>query len=1050
MAWIDLEYMRPWQALALFAALAAPIVFLGLRSMAGLGPVRKWVAIGLRLAVIFLIVMILGGVRWKREHKTVEVLVLRDISQSAGELYRGYPGKNLDESIDEYLQAAADEKNQPSKDDRIGVISFHGLPLIDSMSNTKLVLDSRAIRERGQSTDIAGAIQLALATFAKDSMRRIVLISDGNQTAGDIEGAIAAANAQNVPIDVMPLSYAVQNEVMVERVAAPSWRREPDAFDIFVSLVSTNLQAVTGTLTIFEEGRPIDKRAITITGGELTDDGKVEPRKHVERVHVPALRTRGVRRFTATFTPDHVNTRDKLMAGQKSQPGDTQLQNNQASAFTFVQGQGRVLYVDNAKDGAGKVLRNALTAEKVELEVTDITGVPDDLVRLQDYDAIILHNVPKGHGGLGEMHDKALARYVHDFGGGLVMVGGPDALGAGGWQGSKIEEVMPINFDIPAQRQLPKGALVLVIHSCEMPNGNYWGEQCAIKAVETLSYQDEIGVVSFGNNWGAGINGSVWNHILAPKYDGTAAIRAIKQMTPMDMPSFDDCLKVAIHGVGPNQPCLKNSSAAQKHIIIISDGDPVQNDASLIQDCLKNKISISTISVYPHGNYVPPTMKRMADQTNGRYYGPIENNPGQLPQIFIKEATVVRRTLIQEKPEGIAVAMQPSASDIMKGITDPPPITGLVLSARKNNPTIEMPLVASVDGTKNDPLFAHWQAGLGKSAVFASDATPIWNADWLKGNYAGMYGKFWSQVVRGVSRPPMSQDLAVSTERRGDRAIITVEATKRDAGFTNFLNITGHVFDPENEAAEIRLVQTAPGVYTGEFPADKIGNYVVRLGYTGPDGQQGLIVSGVSVNQSPEMRELSSNDLLMAQIAERTRGRVLPAWEPDAAGFFVREGLHRGTSPLPMLDILLPLLLALILLDVAARRIAWDWESTKRMLATAQATIRSFTTTRQIEAKPTLDALKKVREEVAETRLKGDAPGPPPLPDAKAKFEAKGKVEGDITSVVGGATAKPMPAAARDPKPKGAPAAPAGGHTGSLLEAKRRAQDAIKKKQEGE
>src|SRR3712207_7224680 len=50
-----------------------------------------------------------------------------------------------------------------------------------------------------------------------------------------------------------------------------------------------------------------------------------------------------------------------------------------------------------------------------------------------------------------------------------------------------------------------KGALVLVMHSCEMPDGNYWGEQCALKAVETLSSRDEIGVISYG--WAGGGGG---------------------------------------------------------------------------------------------------------------------------------------------------------------------------------------------------------------------------------------------------------------------------------------------------------------------------------------------------------------------------------------------------------------------------------------------------------------------------------------------------------------------------------------------------------------
>src|SRR6185295_14124948 len=104
----------------------------------------------------------------------------------------------------------------------------------------------------------------------------------------------------------------------------------------------------------------------------------------------------------------------------------------------------------------------------------------------------------------------------HDFGGGLIMIGGDQSFGAGGWIGSKIEEVMPVSFDIPAQRQMPKGALVLVIHSCEFANGNYWGEQCALKAMETLSSQDDIGVITYGfggPNKPGNNQGATWEYV---------------------------------------------------------------------------------------------------------------------------------------------------------------------------------------------------------------------------------------------------------------------------------------------------------------------------------------------------------------------------------------------------------------------------------------------------------------------------------------------------------------------------------------------------------
>src|SRR5437870_13656879 len=93
LAWtpfVTLEYFRWWQAALLFIALGLPIVLLGMRSLSGLGPVRKWVAIGTRLAVLLLFILVLGGVRWVRQHKTVEVMALRDVSPSTTHV-RNFP-----------------------------------------------------------------------------------------------------------------------------------------------------------------------------------------------------------------------------------------------------------------------------------------------------------------------------------------------------------------------------------------------------------------------------------------------------------------------------------------------------------------------------------------------------------------------------------------------------------------------------------------------------------------------------------------------------------------------------------------------------------------------------------------------------------------------------------------------------------------------------------------------------------------------------------------------------------------------------------------------
>jgi hypothetical protein len=86
----------------------------------------------------------------------------------------------------------------------------------------------------------------------------------------------------------------------------------------------------------------------------------------------------------------------------------------------------------------------------------------------------------------------------------------------------------------------------------------------------------------------------------------------------------------------------------------------------------------------------------------------------------------------------------------------------------------------------------------------------------------------------------------------------------------------------------------------------------------------------------------------------------------------------------------------------------------------------------------------------AASTSQGGRPQPPPVarPDPRAKFEARGAVEGDISQVVGGATNKPIPPPPKKVEPKGG--AGAGGHMGGLMAAKKRAQQQIKEKESGD
>ena len=85
-------------------------------------------------------------------------------------------------------------------------------------------------------SDIAAAIKLALASFPEDTARRLVILSDGNENRGNALEQAFAAEGLKVQIDVLPIDYKYDKEVLVEKVATPSDVKQGETININVVL----------------------------------------------------------------------------------------------------------------------------------------------------------------------------------------------------------------------------------------------------------------------------------------------------------------------------------------------------------------------------------------------------------------------------------------------------------------------------------------------------------------------------------------------------------------------------------------------------------------------------------------------------------------------------------------------------------------------------------------------------------------------------------------------------------------------------------------------
>ena len=869
---------QPWWLVA--GLVVIPMIVLARRNLAMLGVTRRTAAIVLRTIVVVVLVLLLARPMLVRKSLRTTVIAVVDRSQSI-------PAQRSEAALDFLSQAVKSR----SGDDQLAVVDVAEAASISKLPSTDTQIRRRNTTLTGQQTRLASGIEMAMAIAPPDTATRIVILSEGNETEGDLKEAARTAAANRIPIDVVPLEYRYGSEVLFKRLAAPPHSRSGQTISLRFILNST--ANVTGKLLLTLNDKPVD---LVPDSPEVAVPVELKEGTNVKTISIP-VGTRGMHKFEALFIPD---------GAQQDQIAE----NNRASAMTYVAGPGHVLVVD-ADNTSSQALMRALQATDMEVRYSPAADLPSDLAMLLDTDAIVLANVDCS--SVTFQQQEMLRRYVNDLGGGLVVVGGPSSYGAGGWIGSPLADVLPVDLDPPQKKQLPKGALVLIMHACEMPDGNYWGKKVAMAAVGTLSRLDLVGILSY-NSGGTGD----WVYPLAPVNDKAQVAANIEQMQMGDMPSLHAHLQMAYNE-------LVKSDAAQKHVIVITDGDPTPPSTQLLNDLAAAKISCTGVCIYPHSLADNAKLQQMASKTGGRYY---EVKDAQaLPQIFIKEAQVVRRSLIIEEEFSPQVVY--SLGEIVKGVSPPlPNLRGYVLTGPKGG--LSQVVLATHQA---DPLLATTQSGLGRCVAFTSSADSRWAGQWLEWPD---FVRFWEQVVRWAGKPAQSSDCEVFTDVEGQQATVNVEAFDAGGKFLQFAAIDGQVLTPEMKAEPLQLVQTGPGQYSGRFRALASGSYIVNLQYrkTGPEEKTRLTNAIVTVPFAPEFRDLSDNAPLLREVSKLTGGRVLPlASDPNKADLYDRAGLVFPETHLPLLRPLMLAWIVIFLLDVAVRRIVLNVRAGLRRIA---------------------------------------------------------------------------------------------------------------------
>ena len=1048
---MSLTFERPeWLAAAL---IALPMAWLGLRSFVSMTRLRAWSAVVVRALLMLMLAAMLAGASMVRTSDRVGVIAVVDVSDSMrlfADRFANLPNdpdgkrESYPGAVRQWLEHASAPPrtlgagNGRRPDDALGIVVFDGsaaavaVPQVASSASSKgpAHLDTTFDVSMTQGTDIAGALRYARSMFPPGASRRLLLVSDGNQTTGNAEEAARELAGDGVRVDVLPISYVVDREVMIEGVDAPP--QAPDGATVRVRVVIRSTGNASGTLELLYEGAPVDlngdqpgtARHITLPpGGGRT----------VETLEVPLKPGIALHRFEPVFTPDSAD-----MDGVAS--------NNRADAFTLTPSRGRVLLVVGASESqpANRPtldLPDTLARQGVAVSRVTPGELGNDLLSLSGYDLVMLQNVAAEE--LPRPTQTAIAQYVTKLGGGLVMIGGPDSFGAGGWQGTPIEPILPVRLDLGEDLIAPAAALALVLDrsgsmAWHMGSGIRSKQEVANEgaalAILTLDKSDELVVIAFDEE----------PAVIVPfgrNSDPLRSAQRIRSITPNGGTRIGPAMLDAARE-------MRSSRAAVRHMIVMTDGrdEAGSNLKEIARELHAQGITISTIGIGDDTD--EEGLRAVAEIGGGKYY-PV-NDPNILPRVFLKEVRVVRRPLIREQP--FLPHLTPSGSPLTQGLQQIPELNGLVITRARTDPKTTNAMLSN----KGEPVLAHWYAGRGQVAAFTPDADH-WAEPWL--TWPG-YAQLWGRIARTIARPAADSASELTVGVEDDELRIRLDAADKDGRALDLLSVPGTIYQPDGASSEIRLSQTGPGVYEARVPARQRGTYIAALSPMQGEKRLAPVIGGASAPIGPELRRPRSDVALLERIARITHGRVLDLQSPDTAGLFDRAGVEVRRAALPIWRTLLAWAVLLLVLDIGTRRVAWDrlldheWRLAMRQHAADVVKARGE------RAVATLEALKRVTTTdaapAAQTPGAASRPAPvlnpgPPAPNEpeftsdQEAAEAARRMEAQLTRsrqarerLLRGKAADGPPGAPQDPS--GTQPADEQGSTADLLKARLRAR----------
>ncbi len=719
------------------------------------------------------------------------------------------------------------------------------------------------------AADLESALRLATAMLPHETAGRIAVIGDGVETRGSVAAALPEILARGIPVDVH-LRTDPSRDVAVETLSLHS-AVHPNVRSPLRTTIRSSV-ATTASLQLLREGEVQAERIVDLLPGSNRVDFEISEESTGDFLYEVEL--------AAT-------------------EGDSRPANDRGGILVEVREPPRVAIV-TPQPAWGQSFANALALQGLSAEVFPPSRTPaaagGDTPSLADFDAVALMNVPAAD--LADDRASELETWVREGGGGLVLMGGENTFGPGGYFDSPLETLSPLSAKIP--QELPNLAIIFVLdRSSSMGESVGQGTRLDIVKVATLDAIDlldpetQVGVVAFDLNAYSVVP-------LQPAGNREAIREQIERLETGGGTWIYTGLGLGFVELSRVDPDFR------RHLVLMSDGRSQPANYQLLMGLISDAgMTVSTAAIGSGADV--RLMEELARLGGGAAHA--TNDFQDLPSILAREASRFSSSAVREESFEPTLMGDDAAGDAP--FRDGPSALGGVVRT-----TLKPGAQVHLEAGEDIPLLASWRYGLGRVVAFASQGAGAWTTEWME---SPEYSTWWAQTVRWAL-PSARTGLNLRLSRDRDYGRILVERVGGEPDADGGLPLEANVRAPDGTAlATVRLTERSPGVYEARFVADLPGTWVVEVASFGAGASADVesVEGRLHVSYPARMAPAEPDEALLVALASATGGRVLtsgqelfdsptpfrwtgrsawPFWAVLALGAFLLELLFRYTT----------------------------------------------------------------------------------------------------------------------------------------------------------